>query len=287
MEKIMGIIKKHPAKTQSAIETMGSTAYFFEEDTEENKKAPKPVIKGISNIKKKIQLDSKVIKRQPKITSKPASAIFTASEPVVAAPSKKQMEQEVKDYKQQYLKDLEIEKKQILDKAYQEGYQQGAQTAEKKGAEKYTSQSQELLKTIGEAVSETNKILKKARGEILNLSLKIAEQIIKSEISLNQAVCVNIVAEALGKITDKDRVIVRVNRADLDFVKANRDRIDKQLGGIKNLIIQEDYRVDQGGCIIETNLGYIDSTIAAKLDSIKKAIYQVYEEEQHESETTQ
>jgi flagellar assembly protein FliH len=143
-------------------------------------------------------------------------------------------------------------------------------------------QSAEILKSVNDLVVEKNKMLKKSRGEILRLALKVAEQILKSEISLNQAVCVNIVAEAISRVTDKDKVIIRVNKADADFVKMNKDRFSKHMGDIKNLIIQDDSRVEQGGCIIETDMGYIDATIATKLESITKALNKVSDEEQEE-----
>ena len=193
------------------------------------------------------------------------------------------IDKEVKEYRELMFTGIDEEKEAITKKAYDEGYNKGLKNLDATLAEK----SAEILQTVNDAIKEKNKILKKARGEVLRLAMKVAEQILKSEISLNQAVCVNIVAEAIGKITDKDKVIVRVNRADADFVKLNKDRFLKQMEDIKNLIIQEDSRVEPGGCIIETELGYIDSTISTKLESIEKALFRVYEEEERESEDSE
>ncbi len=194
---------------------------------------------------------------------------------------KAQAEQEIAEYKKQAMLKIEEEKKTILDQAYKEGHEQGLKDA----SASLGDQAEEILKTVNSAVAEKNKILKMARGEVLKLAIKVAEQILKSEISLNQAVCVNIVAEAISKITDKDRVIIRINRLDADFVKMNRDRLMKQLGEVKNLVIQEDSRVEQGGCIIETDLGYIDATVATKLESLEHAVFKVYQEELEEEES--
>ena len=49
--------------------------------------------------------------------------------------------------------------------------------------------------------------MKKLKAEVLKLSLKVAEQIVRHDISLNQAICLNIVSEAIGKITDKEKTI--------------------------------------------------------------------------------
>jgi len=196
---------------------------------------------------------------------------------------KELIDKDMQHYRNHQFSLIDQEKKRIFDQAFQEGLAAG----KKEGSKALDEDAAQILKTVNDAVAEKNKMLKMARGEVLKLAIKIAEQILKSEISLNQAVCVNIVAEAISKITDKDRVIVRVNKMDAEFVKMNRDRLLKQMGDIKNFIIQEDSRIDQGGCIIETDLGYIDATISTKLTSIEHAIQKVYDEELAEEEQGQ
>lgn len=224
----------------------------------------------------------------PLVIQKEIDAIKTKTQSEIDLYKNQQMQKIDADgqaYKKQLFAKIEEEKQALLDRSYQEGVEIGRKDGEKELA----NQSAEILKTVNDAIMEKNKLLKKARGEILRLAIKVAEQILKSEISLNQAVCVNIVSEAISRITDKDRVIIRVNRADADFVKMNRDRFLNQMGDIKNLSVQEDSRIEQGGCIIETDLGYIDAKIETKLESIEKALYKVFDEEQLEdvrSETT-
>ncbi|MFH1428259.1 MAG: FliH/SctL family protein [Candidatus Margulisiibacteriota bacterium] len=160
----------------------------------------------------------------------------------------------------------------IKKKAYQEGLEQGKAD----GQEEYVQKSQEIFKTINEAVKQKNRIIKEAEGGILKLAINIAEQIIRSEISLNQAVCLNIVAEAVNKITDRDQVIVKVNTIDLELVKRNRDRLASLIDGVKSFSIVEDSQVGPGGCIVETNLGYIDARIATKLQTVEGAFMKVH-----------
>lgn len=184
-------------------------------------------------------------------------------------------DEEISAYRNKRFADIENERKEVLNQAYNEGFKRGLQAGETKTMEK----AHEMLQTINSIVTDKNKVLINARGEILKLSLKIAEQILKSEVSLNQAVLINIVSEAISKITDKDKVIIRANRADSEFLRLNKDRLQTIMSDIKNLSIQEDARIEQGGCIIETKMGYIDSTISTKLESIEKALMRVWNEE--------
>ncbi|MFC1478932.1 FliH/SctL family protein, partial [Candidatus Margulisiibacteriota bacterium] len=77
-------------------------------------------------------------------------------------------------------------------------------------------------------------------------------------------------------ITDRDQVIVKVNSIDLELVKRNRDRLASLIDGVKGFSIVEDTQVDAGGCIVETNLGYIDARIATKLETVEAAFMKVH-----------
>ncbi|NQY74952.1 MAG: hypothetical protein HRT90_09355 [Candidatus Margulisbacteria bacterium] len=188
---------------------------------------------------------------------------------------------EIEKYKQKMISELDSEKEEFLEKAYQEGYDSGVV----EGKESLKASSKELLDTIGLLAQEKSKVIKKGQSDILKLSVKIAEEILRKEMSLNQAVMVNLVMEAIDKVTDKDTVIIRVNRENLDVVKEHKTKLLHEIGDVKHFSIQEDSRVEPGGCIIETNSGYIDSTVSTKLDSILAAIMKVADEESQEKDT--
>ena len=183
----------------------------------------------------------------------------------------KDAEEKVREMKEKAQVEIESQKKA----SREEGFNAGKEEGQNSVAEKM----KEALGLINGAVKEKNKIISEAKSEILKLSLKIAEQIIRSEISLNQGICMNIVTEAIGKITDRDNVIIKVNRVDLDYVKKNRDRLLEIIDGVKNLNIHEDTSVEPGGCIVETDLGYVDGRISTKLESISLALDRTYEDE--------
>ncbi len=191
------------------------------------------------------------------------------------------IEREVESYRIQLYSQIEEEKKRTLTEAHREGLEQG----KREGERRLKAQAEDLLQTINGLATEKKKILENAKSEVLNVALKVASQIIKSEISFNQAVCMNIVSEALSKVTEKDQVIIRLNKADADYMNTQKDRLHALLGDIKNLTIQEDSKIEQGGCIIETKMGYIDATIETKLESIRQALMDTVEEEAFEAQS--
>lgn len=151
----------------------------------------------------------------------------------------------------------------------------GIEEAKRLAEEGASGKVKEALETLNEAVAERRKIIKDAENEILRLSLKVAEQIVRSEVSLHRDVTLNIVSDAISRVSDREQVIIRVNREDLDSIKQYKDRIGNVVDGIKSLSVIEDSSVDPGGCVIETNLGYVDARISTKIAAIEEAFRKV------------
>lgn len=171
------------------------------------------------------------------------------------------------DESQQLISQARSEAEQIRQNAMEEGRSQGREEVGQK--------IREVLETLNQAVKERKKIIKDAEAEILRLALKAAEQIIRSEVSLHRDVCLNIVSEAINRVSDREQVIVRVNREDAEYIKKYKDRLAGIVDGIRSFSILEDNQIEPGGCIIETNLGYIDSRIGTKLEAIEEAFKKI------------
>ncbi len=159
----------------------------------------------------------------------------------------------------------------IREQAKEEGLEEAKRVAEESASDKV----KDALQTLNDAVIERKKIIKDAENEILRLSLKVAEQIIKSEVSLHRDVSLNIVSDAISRVSDREQVIIKVNREDLENVKKYKDRIGNIVDGIKSLSIVEDASVEPGGCVVETNLGYVDARISTKIAAIEEAFRKI------------
>ncbi|MFA4967538.1 MAG: FliH/SctL family protein [Candidatus Margulisiibacteriota bacterium] len=169
----------------------------------------------------------------------------------------------------------ESEAQKIIERARQEALgirEQAKKDGNEAGRKEADLKIQEALKTLNQSVIERKKIIKDAENEILRIALKVAEQIIRSEVSLHRDVCLNIVSEAIMRISDREQVIVRVNREDAEYIKRYKDRLSGILDGVKSFSVIEDSTIEPGGCIVETNLGYVDARISTKLKSIEEAI---------------
>jgi flagellar assembly protein FliH len=155
--------------------------------------------------------------------------------------------------------------------------EEGRQSGLKEGKKEVAGRVAEAMEVLNQAVKQRKKIIKDAENEILRLSIKVAEQIIRSEVSLHRDVCLNIISEAISRVSDREQIILKVSREDLEQVKRYKERIAGLVDGVKNFSILEDPGVEAGGCIIETNLGYVDARISTKLAVMQDALFKVAE----------
>lgn len=172
--------------------------------------------------------------------------------------------EEIVSLRQSALDDIEQLKTTAREEAYAHAKQELITQYEDKFAE--------LGQAIKSLMDDKKTLIRESEGELLKLSIKVAEQIIRSEISLNQGIALNIVAEAINKISDRDKVLVKVSRHDFDYVQKNKERLMALMDDLRNLMVQEDPSIEPGGCLIETDLGYVDSRVSVKLESIKSAL---------------
>ena len=167
-----------------------------------------------------------------------------------------------------------------VERMREDGRSAGFEDGKREAMEQVSTQFADSMEVLNEAVVARRKIIKDAEAEILRLSLKVAEQIIRSEVSLHRDVCLNIIAEAISRVTDREQIIIKVNRDDVEHVKKYKDRIGGIVDGVKSLSILEDSQVEPGGCVIETNLGYVDARISTKIKAIEESFKKVRHSEE-------
>lgn len=177
--------------------------------------------------------------------------------------------------KQQAYQDIE----QAREKARQEGYESGKQDS----LNQLRKNLEEVNKIIQQATREKVKIINSSEPELLKLAVKVARVVIKKELEVDQDIVMKILEEAIEKISDNQQVVIRVSHQDLQTVRNNKDKII-DLVEAKNLSIVADKHIEDGGCMIETKLGYIDARIETKLELIEQALLGVYEEDRVKKE---
>jgi len=192
------------------------------------------------------------------------------------ATMKAEIDTDMTEYRTQKMEAVEAEINQMKEDAYQEGLEKG--DAETKV--KLKELSEQLLTSIDDAVKEKRAFVEKSKKEILDLALAVGKKVIQKEIGQKSEVLDAILDEAIQKITDKEKVTFFVHPEDVVKVQAYRERLAEFFKGIRVFNIQGDDSLEQGGVMIETSMGYIDSRISTKLHLIKEAFEKQYDAEE-------
>jgi type III secretion protein L len=152
------------------------------------------------------------------------------------------VQQEAEQFKREAVKEAET----IKELAFQEGFQEG-------------------LYSLNAHLAALNRELRQLREEvhkkILPLALKAARKIIGEELKLHPDRIVDIVMTALKPITQHRKIVIYVNRADLEMLEHNKPRIKKLFEHLESFSLQERADIEPGGCIIETEAGIINAQL--------------------------
>lgn len=164
--------------------------------------------------------------------------------------------EKVKEDSLVFKKDVAKEAEAIKDAAFQEGFQEGLVA---------------LNKHIHALDLELKILREEIQKKILPLALKAARKIVGEELKLHPDRIVDIVLNSLKPVTQHKKIIIYVNRADLDIIEQNRSKIKDIFEHIENLSLQERSDIEVGGCMIETEAGIINAQLENQWRALESA----------------
>jgi flagellar assembly protein FliH len=178
------------------------------------------------------------------------------------------------------IQDAERIREQARREGYQRGYDEGYHDGTREAHQHADAELQRTLETLRaqlqqviESVHAQHKAyLQHAESQMLELVLEVARKVVREELKLQPAHVLAIVRDALRRVQGIGRLRIRANPLDVDLLRQNRPSLLQVVEGIEGIEIVEDRRVDQGGCIIETEQGVYDARIRTQLGEIERAL---------------
>ena len=155
-------------------------------------------------------------------------------------------------------------------------YKKGvAREAEKIKEAAFAEGFQEALISLNKHLLLLDQELKKLRADIqkklLPLAISAARKIMGEELKLHPERIVDIVNNSLKPVTQHRKVIIYVNKADLEQLEASKSKIKNIFEHLENLSIQERSDIEPGGCMIETEAGIINAQLENQWRSLEIA----------------
>jgi flagellar biosynthesis/type III secretory pathway protein FliH len=155
--------------------------------------------------------------------------------------------------------------------AERDGFVKGKEDGFEAGREEMSSLIKEAKSVMEQTLRERELLFRSVEPEVAKLAIRIAEKIIQTQVEINEDIVINMIRSALDKVKQREEVTIKVNQADADYVKSKKDIFARMIEGLKTMDIIVDAGVERGGCIIETNLGNVDTRISTQIHTLELA----------------
>ncbi|MBN1982759.1 MAG: hypothetical protein JW795_14595 [Chitinivibrionales bacterium] len=186
---------------------------------------------------------------------------------------------------QNQLKEQKLEQERMCAAARLKGVGQGVQTGKKQGFDeaqkdfdkKVTLVEQKLQTLLSDMERSQQLCIMQTQKDCCAIAIAIAEKIINTELTLNQEIILSVVQKVLTHCADKQRFILRVSPDDLQTVTGKKDLWLGIGQRLEHITIEEDPRIEKGGCIIETAAGVADARFSIQNEEFRQVIMKTWE----------
>lgn len=204
-------------------------------------------------------------------------------EPPEITKMRRQAAEEAQRLIEQAIRQAEILEQQAREQGYQQGYAKGYADGQQEATQSLFDRANEeraafiedITRFLEYAETQRQQAWEAMEPQILSLIFELSQKVIKQEIEATRTIAVTMIRNVLRRVNQSQTLRIRVHPDDLDMARANREEILTMLDGIPHIEIIADRRVDEGGCIVDTDSGSIDARIGTQLSEIAETIRQI------------
>lgn len=164
---------------------------------------------------------------------------------------------------------------EIIEAATQEGFNVGYQEGREEAIKENAQLLQETTAALNKLHGAFPVAVKQNEEKLVRLALEIAQAVIEDELAARPEIAIKTVERAVKRVSDLERVIIKVNPLDLDLVLPKQEYFRNLLPDVQEFIITGHYAIVRGGCLIETNSGTIDAQISTQLAVVEEVFNKV------------
>lgn len=160
------------------------------------------------------------------------------------------------------------EAQNIKEAAAKEGYQEGLMQAK--------ADLQDVKNAIASFAGAKQEVFEYIAPDILEISVEIAQKIIKKELQQDPTIILDNIMEILkGLSKEESKITLRVNPAQVSLLKSEIPNVMGTVGLDAKVLIVPDESIMEGGCMVTTTNGVIDATIETQLAIISEALKEI------------
>ncbi|HUU27101.1 MAG TPA: FliH/SctL family protein [archaeon] len=227
-------------------------------------------------LKTKAPLKRVFIKSSPEVTEFVETQIQDISSEVQSPADDPQVLERIEKLAEERLEEVRAQSEKEAAGKIKEAYEKGKAEGAARAQEEIAQRAGELASVIAALKEARENLLREAEKEVVDLVLAVARKFVNSAALMGNDLIKQTIKSAVKMITEKEKVIIRINPDDLEEVRAHQDDIIFVSDGIGKLEIRADKSIDRGGCVVETEAGNIDARIESRFSELEKALRQVY-----------
>lgn len=160
------------------------------------------------------------------------------------------------------------EAQNIKEAAAKEGYQDGLSQAR--------ADLEDVKNAITAFLSAKQEVFEYIAPDIMEISVEIAQKIIKKELQQDPTIILDNITEILkGLSKEETKITLRVNPVQVSLLKAEIPEVMNSVGLEAKVLIVPDETIMEGGCMVTTTNGVIDATIETQLAVISEALKEI------------
>lgn len=167
------------------------------------------------------------------------------------------------------LVELARERAQAIEQGARDVYEQQKALGWQAGVdEARTSQATLIQETLQQCNQYYRAVEQKMSDVVLRAVRKILKQYDNTELALS------VTREALSLVSNQKQVILHVQPEQVSAVRERVSHILKDFPEVGYVDVVADARLDEGGCILETEIGIIDASVDGQLAALATALTQ-------------
>lgn len=159
-----------------------------------------------------------------------------------------------------------------IEQAYSAGYEAARSECLKEMENKVGQKVRAFTAMVDDLVSQRQRLVNDSEEAVIRLSCRIAHRIIGEAVEVNSEAIVEVVKNALRHLTDKQKLIIRVNPLDADVIKKHEPEWMMAAGAGTAVKVQEDARIKRGGCLIEGESGNVEAQIDRQIEVVERGL---------------
>jgi flagellar assembly protein FliH len=165
----------------------------------------------------------------------------------------------------------------LLEAEFAKGFAKGKEQGREEGRREMESQllsEQSRFEGLARSLQEQiNALGERLEREAFHFALAVAAKLVKREVSVDDQVVVRQVHDAIHRVVGVETIKLRVNPADEAMVRNHRSSFLASSDSVREMAIEADEKIEQGGCILESSSGNVDARRATQLKQIEAALF--------------